>query len=101
MTKVSSAQSATRLEDIPNIGKSIANDLRHVGIHSPSDVKEMEPLQVFDLLRTPMGRRHDPCVLDVFLAAKDFINGGPPQPRWAYSARRKQLLASINLVQEQ
>ena len=100
MTKAKTPLAATRLEDIPNIGKSIAKDLRSVGIRSPADVKSMEPLQVFGLLRTPMGHRHDPCLLDTFLAATDFMNGGTPQPWWAYTASRKQLLATGSFIRE-
>ena len=67
------------LTDIPNIGKSIAGDLRGLGVNTPADVAAMDPIAMYEALRTPMGARHDPCVLDTFLAAKDFMNGGPAQ----------------------
>jgi D-alanyl-D-alanine dipeptidase len=89
MPKAAHASQARVLTDIPNIGKSIAQDLRGVGIQTPADVKAMDPLATFDALRTPMGQRHDPCVLDTFLAAKDFMNGGPAQPWWHFTATRK------------
>ena len=37
--KVVCAQDARRLEDIPNIGISLAQDLRSIGITRPADLK--------------------------------------------------------------
>jgi len=94
MPKAAHASEARVLTDIPNIGKSIAQDLRGLGLHTPADVAAMDPVAMYDALRTPMGQRHDPCLLDTFLAAKDFMNGGPAQPWWNFTATRKALLAS-------
>jgi hypothetical protein len=33
---------------------------------------------------------HDPCVLDVFLATIDYMNGNPPRQWWDYTAKRKK-----------
>jgi DNA transformation protein len=90
--KAKMAGEARRLEDIPNIGPSIAADLRGLGLRTPDDVRRMDPWATYERLRTPMGHRHDPCVLDVFLAAKDFMNGGHAQPWWNFTAQRKRLL---------
>ncbi len=92
--KARHARDARRLEDIPNIGRSIAGDLRGIGIATPDDVRRMDPLCCYEALRAPMGQRHDPCVLDVFLAAKAFMNGGAALPWWHYTAARKELLAA-------
>ena len=89
MTKASNASQARELTDIPNIGKSIAQDLRAIGVNTPVDVKTMNPMAIYEALRKPMGRRHDPCVLDTFLAAKDFMNGGPALPWWHFTPIRK------------
>lgn len=89
MPKASCAAEARVLTDIPNIGPSIAADLRSVGIATPHDVARMNPKQIYDALRTPMGRHHDPCVLDVFLAAHDFMTGGAAKPWWHFTAQRK------------
>lgn len=93
MPKASHADQVRVLTDIPNIGKSLATDLRGLGITTPELVRTMDPLTAYEQLRDPMGRRHDPCVLDTFLAAHDFMNGGPSQPWWYFTARRKVLLA--------
>jgi DNA transformation protein len=92
--KAGAASQARRLEDIPNIGPAMAADLRGAGIHTPDDVRRMDPWKVYERLRTPMGKRHDPCVLDVFLAARDFMNGGKVQPWWNFTTERKCLMLS-------
>ena len=92
MPKAAHAAQARELTDIPNIGVSIAQDLRGLGIQTPADVAAMDPLRVYEALRGPMGQRHDPCVLDTFLAAHAFMQGGPRQPWWDFTAQRKALL---------
>ena len=92
MAKAETADAAQALTDIPNIGVSIAADLQSVGINTPEEVKQMDTFKVYELLRGPMGSRHDPCVLDVLMAAKKFMNGGPRQPWWDFTAERKDLL---------
>ena len=92
MTKAETAAQARVLTDIPNIGVSIAQDLRGLGIATPADVAAMDPLTIFEALRDPMGQRHDPCVLDTFMAAHAFMNGGPRQPWWNFTVQRKALL---------
>ena len=77
MPKAATASQARVLTDIPNIGKSIAQDLRGLGIQTPAQVKAMDPVAVFEALRTPMGQRHDPCVLDTFLACLLYTSPSP------------------------
>ncbi len=96
MFKANTAAQARKLTDIPNIGVSIAQDLRKLGIETPDAIRQMDPLSLYDTLRTPMGNRHDPCLLDVFLAARSFMNGGPRQPWWDFTEQRKALLKSKN-----
>lgn len=92
VSKASCAAEARRLTDIPNIGKAMEADLIGLGIATPADVKRMDPYKTYDRLRDPMGQRHDPCVLDTFMAAHDFMNGGPAQPWWHFTEQRKKLL---------
>ncbi|MFZ2293747.1 MAG: helix-hairpin-helix domain-containing protein [Polaromonas sp.] len=92
MAKALNANAARVLTDIPNIGVSIAADLESVGIQTPADVKRMDALATYEALRGLMGKRHDPCVLDTFMAAKKFMNGGPRQPWWDFTAVRKAML---------
>jgi Pathogenicity locus len=64
------------LEDLPNIGASIAGDLRGLGIHSPAELATRDPLATYLRLVTPMGQRHDPCVLYTLMAAKHYLDTG-------------------------
>lgn len=86
------ARVASRLEDLPNIGKSIASDLRAVGILTPRQLAAEEPLEIYLRLGGTMGQRHDPCVLYVLLAAQHFLLSGEARPWWDFTARGRQLL---------
>ena len=39
--------------------------------------------------------RQDPCVLDTFMAATDFMRGAQPTPWWHYTAQRKQTYGPV------
>ena len=82
------------LEHLPNIGKAIATDLRSIGIELPDQLKLREPLEVFNELADVMGHRHDPCLLDVLISAKRFLEGEPAKPWWSYTSERRMLLAN-------
>ncbi|HEX5774255.1 MAG TPA: helix-hairpin-helix domain-containing protein [Geomobilimonas sp.] len=86
--------SPTQLEDVPNIGKSIAADLRRIGIQNPGQLAECEPLATFRKLAEVMGHRHDPCVLYTLMAAKHFFESGEALPWWTFTEQGKKLLAS-------
>ena len=82
------------LEDIPNSGPSIAADLRQLGITTPSDLPGRDPYAMYDELCRITGQRHDPCLLDTFIAAVRFMEGSPKKPWWKYTAERKRELAA-------
>ncbi len=77
---------------MPNIGTSIAADLRRIGILEPSQLAEREPLAVFRDLAGAMGPRHDPCVLYTLLSAQHFLRCGETLPWWAFATEGKGLL---------
>ena len=81
-----------RLEDLPNIGKSIANDLRSLGILTPADLARRAPLDVFLQLGAVMGKRHDPCVFYTLLAAEHFLKTSEPLSWWHFTQEGKRLL---------
>src|ERR1700724_506180 len=83
-----------RLEDIPNVGPAIAADLRQLVIRSPDGLPGRDPYAMYDDLCRITGQRHDPCLLDTFIAAVDYMDGGPKKPWWAYTAERKRELAA-------
>lgn len=90
--KASSAADAKRLQDIPNIGPSIADDLRALGIDSPKQLIGKDPYALYRRMTEITGIRHDPCLCDCFIAAVRFMEGAPPTPWWYYTAERKQRL---------
>lgn len=90
--KAAKASEAKTLEQIPNIGKAVASDLRSIGITKPEQLKGKDGLALYHKLNQVTGVRHDPCMADTFMAAVDFMNGGKAKPRWSFTAKRKQLL---------
>jgi hypothetical protein len=84
----------TRLEDLPNIGKAIAADLRGIGIRTPAQLVGKDPYALYAKLNRVTGTRHDPCVLDTFIAVVRFVDGGPARPWWRFTAQRKRTLAA-------
>ena len=83
-----------RLEDIPNVGPAIAADFRKLGITSPAGLPGRDPYALYDELCRVTEVRHDPCVLDTFIAAVRYMEGGPKRPWWAFTAERKRELAA-------
>ena len=69
-----------RLEDIPNIGPAIAADLRQLGIATPAELPGRDPYALYDDLCRITGQRHDPCLLDTFIAAVRYMEGAPKKP---------------------
>ena len=87
--KARSADECRTLEQLPNIGPSLAASLRLIGIVNPAELRGADALALYRKLCAATGQRQDPCVLDTFMAATDFMAGAPPAPRWAYTPRRK------------
>lgn len=93
--KAHCATEATTLESIPNIGPSIAEDLRKLGIAVPGDLTGKDAYTLYLALCDQTGQRQDPCVLDTFIAATRFMAGDPPHPWWHYTAERKLKFKSL------
>lgn len=93
MKKVSSAAQASHLQQIPNIGPALAADLQRCGIGKPEQLRGQNPYSLYDRLCERTGVRHDPCVIDTFIAAVRFMEGAPPTPWWHYTEERKATLA--------
>ena len=88
-------ESVSRLEDLPNIGKAMARDLRRIGIDHPKRLAGQDPLMLYEKLCATSGERHDPCVLDVFMSVVHFMDGGAPLPWWAFTDERKRMFALL------
>jgi hypothetical protein len=94
MRKATDRAHAVALEDIPNVGTSVAADLRRIGIRAPQALAGRDPYALYAKLNRATGTRHDPCVLDTFIAAVRFMEGAPATPWWHYTAERKAALAA-------
>jgi hypothetical protein len=89
MGKARTASEARRLEEIPNIGPAIADDLRALGIEKPSQLRGQDATELYLRLCRLSGARHDPCLLDTFIAAVAFIEHDDARPWWAFTPQRK------------
>ncbi|MDQ2778003.1 MAG: helix-hairpin-helix domain-containing protein [Pseudomonadota bacterium] len=83
------------LEQLPNIGPSIASDLRLLGVQQPAQLAALDAFELYQRLCCVSGKRQDPCVLDTFMAATDFMRGAAPRPWWDYTAERKRLHGAV------
>lgn len=83
-------KTVSALEALPNIGKAIAADLRLIGIDHPKKLVGKDPFEIYRLLCEKTRTRHDPCVVDVFMAAVDFMEGGEPRAWWEFTGVRKE-----------
>jgi len=87
-------KSVSRLEDLPNIGKAIAKDLQLIGIDHPKKLIGKKAFDLYEKLCERSGKRHDPCVIDVFMSVVYFMEGGDPLPWWSFTDERKSLQRS-------
>ena len=93
--KARHADECERLEQMPNIGPSLAADLRLIGVHQPADLVAADAFDLYRRLCSTTGKRHDPCVLDTFIAAVAFMRGGEPKPWWTFTAGRKARYGAV------
>ena len=95
MTKAKTTQRDERehvkkLTDIINVGTSIAGDFESIGISKPQDLIGKDPFELYQQLIQQEQTFHDPCVLDTFMSAVDFMNGNPPKKWWTFTDQRKE-----------
>src|SRR5688500_10664043 len=94
MPRMAKRSDLTNLKDIPNVGPAVARDLRMLGIHAPADLVGRDPYAMYEELNRITKSRHDPCMLDTFIAATRYMNGAPAKPWHAYTKERKRTLAA-------
>ena len=83
-----------KFQDIPNVGPAIERDFFLLGIKEPVELAGKDPYQMYDDLCRATHKRHDPCVLDVFLSVVSYMKGGPSRKWWAFTKERKMTLGS-------
>jgi hypothetical protein len=87
--KKQSRETIRYLEELPNVGKAVAADLRLIGIESPQQLAGQDPIHLYEELCRTTGTRHDPCMIDTFVAIVHFMDTGEAKPWWHFTARRK------------
>jgi Pathogenicity locus len=85
-------KTVTQLEELPNVGKAMADDLRLIGIDDPNKLVGKNPFELYDTLCRISGTKHDPCVIDVFMSIVHFMESGEPRPWWSFTDERKRTL---------
>ena len=81
-------------QDIPNVGKVIEKDFILIGLKEPIELINKDPYQMYSELCKVTKQRQDPCVLDVFISAVNYMKGGPPKKWWEFTKERKAKLSS-------
>ena len=81
--------SENELRQLPNVGPAVARMLIRLGVERADDLRGQDPERLFQRLCDLDGKRHDPCLLDTFVAVVDHANGAPARPWWYYSRLRK------------
>lgn len=82
----------TRLEDLPNVGKSIAGDLRAIGITRATQLVGKDPYKLYARMNRVLGARQDPCLCDVLISVVRYMEGAPERPWWHYTPERKRAI---------
>ncbi len=93
--KARTAKDVKVFKDIPNIGPAMVRDFHALGIKEPKDLIGKDPFQLYKKMCKVSGTRQDPCVLDTYMAAMDFMNGAPARPWWQYTNMRKKEYPNI------
>lgn len=70
----------TDLQTIPGVGPNISQDLIDLGFESVSDLRDEDPQQMFEDLRSMRGGYMDRCVLYVFRCAVYFASNDKHDP---------------------
>ena len=82
-----------RLRDLRNIGPAMEADLKLLGINQIDQLVDQDAFDLYERLCAKTAERHDPCVIDVFMAAIHQAEGGEPLDWWRFTPERKRLLA--------
>ena len=87
MKKKSSTKN--ELLSLMNVGPAMQRDLFLLGITTISQLKHADPDELYDRLQKITGKKHDPCVWDVFAAIIHEAKTGEKTPWWHWTPMRK------------
>lgn len=80
------------LLSLMNVGSAIYKDLQILGISTVEQLSKADPDELYSRLQAITGKRHDPCVWDVFAAIIHEAQTGEKQPWWQWTKVRKSRL---------
>lgn len=83
-------KTVSKLEHLPNVGKKMANYLEIADIESPQSLIGEDAFDLYYKLCKKTGKKFDSCVIDVFMSAIDFMEGGEPSAWWEFTNVRKK-----------
>lgn len=81
-------------QDIPNVGKATEKEFNILGINEPIQLVGKDPYEMYNRLCNVTQKKHDPCIIDVFISAVKYMEGGPPKKWWEFTQERKNKLGS-------
>jgi hypothetical protein len=93
--KARTAKDVKKFTDIPNVGKAVAEDFKLLGFKEPKGLIGKDAYKMYQKLCKITSTRHDPCVLDTFMAVADFMNGAPAKAWWRYTKQRKETYKDV------
>ena len=101
MSKLKSVKNITNnIQKIPGVGKSIAEDLRNIGVHSVADLKGKDPEKLFEMSNRFEGKIQDRCLLYVYREAVYFSENENPNPEklkwWNWKDKNAKIKLSNN-----
>ena len=68
------------LQKIPGVGPKMAADLQLLGINRIEDLRDKDPMELYERLCRMTGHKQDPCVLYVFRCAVYYATEKNPEP---------------------
>ena len=82
------------LQEIPNVGQATENIFNIIGIDSPKQLIGKDPYKMYNELCDVTNQKQDLCVIDVFISAVRYMEGGPQKKWWEFTEERKKKLGA-------
>lgn len=82
----------TRFRDIPNVGPATEKLFFALGLDAPAELAGKDPYRLYRDVCRINEEQYDPCVIDVFISAVRYMEGGPPKKWWEFTQERKKHL---------
>ena len=79
---------------LANVGKATLGDFERLGIRTRAQLARRNAYRLYERLCALTAQRHDPCVIDVFLATISECRGNTPRDWWLFTPERKRALAA-------